>query len=142
MGLADQGIERALPVLAHEMGFLSRSLVEQLIRHVLRRLGRWVIYVIAAQVMLGIASLVVRGMMTPAGSPISITNRNSGQGFGFGGIASSDSDAVKELYLLSSPQRVRKKGLPLVGPQKLVGAAHPSRQPRRQRNESEPGGLL
>jgi serine/threonine-protein kinase len=40
MGLADQGIERALPVLAHEMGFLSRPLVEQLIRHVLRRRGR------------------------------------------------------------------------------------------------------
>ena len=33
MGLADQGIERALPVLAHEMGFLPRPLVEQLIRH-------------------------------------------------------------------------------------------------------------
>jgi serine/threonine-protein kinase len=40
MGLADRGIERALPVLAHEMGFLSRLLVEQLIRHVLRRHGR------------------------------------------------------------------------------------------------------
>jgi serine/threonine-protein kinase len=40
MGLADRGIERALPVLAHEMGFLPRPLVEQLIRHVLRRHGR------------------------------------------------------------------------------------------------------
>ena len=40
IGLADQGVERALPVLAHEMGFLSRPLVEQLIRHVLRRRGR------------------------------------------------------------------------------------------------------
>ena len=40
---------------------------------VLRRLGRWVIYVVAAQVMLGIASLVVRGMMTSAGSPAAIS---------------------------------------------------------------------
>ena len=37
-GLGDRGIQRALPVIAHEVGLLSRQLVEQLIRHVLRRL--------------------------------------------------------------------------------------------------------
>lgn len=38
MGLADRGIQRALPIIAHELDFLSRPMVEQLIRHVLRRL--------------------------------------------------------------------------------------------------------
>jgi serine/threonine-protein kinase len=38
-GLLDRGIERSLPVLSHEMDFVSRLMVEQLIRHVLRRLG-------------------------------------------------------------------------------------------------------
>jgi serine/threonine-protein kinase len=38
-GLLDRGTPRALPVLAHEMDFLSRLMVEQLIRHILRRLG-------------------------------------------------------------------------------------------------------
>lgn len=38
-GLLDRGIARALPVLSHEMDFLSRLMVEQLVRHVLRRLG-------------------------------------------------------------------------------------------------------
>jgi len=39
MGLADRGIQRAMPIIAHELDFLSRPLVEQLIRHVLRRIG-------------------------------------------------------------------------------------------------------
>ena len=39
-GMLDRGIQHALPVVAHEMDFLSRPLVEQLIRHLLRRLGR------------------------------------------------------------------------------------------------------
>jgi len=39
MGLGDRGIQRAIPIIAHELDFLSRHLVEQLIRHVLRRLG-------------------------------------------------------------------------------------------------------
>ena len=38
-GLRERGIERSLPVISHELDFLSRPLVEQLIRHVLRRLG-------------------------------------------------------------------------------------------------------
>ena len=39
MGLRDQQIRRALPVLAFELGFLERPSVEKLIRHVLRRCG-------------------------------------------------------------------------------------------------------
>ena len=39
MGLYDRGVQRALPVIAHEMDFLPRPTVEQLLRHVLRRLG-------------------------------------------------------------------------------------------------------
>jgi hypothetical protein len=77
-----------------------------------------------------------------AGVENALKTERRGQDFSLGGIASSHGDAVKALYLFSSRQRVRKKGLPLVGPQKLVGAAHPSRQPRRQHNEAEPGGLL
>jgi len=38
-GLHERGVHRAIPVIAHELGFLSRQLVEQLIRHVLRRCG-------------------------------------------------------------------------------------------------------
>ena len=37
IGLYERGIGRGLPILAHELGFLTRPLVEQLIRHVLRR---------------------------------------------------------------------------------------------------------
>ena len=39
IGLRDRGLQRALPIIAHELDFLSRALVEQLIRHVLRRVG-------------------------------------------------------------------------------------------------------
>jgi serine/threonine protein kinase len=39
MGLLDRGIRRALPVLAFELGLLERPIVEQLLRHVLRRVG-------------------------------------------------------------------------------------------------------
>jgi len=39
IGLRERGIQRALPVIAHELGFLARQVVEQLIRHVLRRTG-------------------------------------------------------------------------------------------------------
>ena len=39
LGLADRDIERALPIITHELDFLPRPVVEQLIRHVLRRLG-------------------------------------------------------------------------------------------------------
>ena len=38
-GLEDRRIHRAIPVLAHELGLISRQLVEQLIRHILRRCG-------------------------------------------------------------------------------------------------------
>ena len=38
-GLYDRGLHRAIPIVAHELGFLTRPLVEQLIRHVLRRCG-------------------------------------------------------------------------------------------------------
>ena len=38
-GLSDRGIHRAIPIVAHELGLLSRQLVEQIIRHVLRRIG-------------------------------------------------------------------------------------------------------
>jgi serine/threonine-protein kinase len=38
-GLVERDMHRAIPVVAHEVGLLSRPLVEQLIRHVLRRLG-------------------------------------------------------------------------------------------------------
>jgi eukaryotic-like serine/threonine-protein kinase len=37
-GLYDRELHRAIPVVAHELGLLDRPLVEQLIRHVLRRL--------------------------------------------------------------------------------------------------------
>lgn len=40
MGQMDRGIQHALPIIAHEMDFLSRPLVEQLIRHVLLRTKR------------------------------------------------------------------------------------------------------
>ncbi len=40
MGQLDRGIQHALPIIAHEMDFLSRPLVEQLIRHVLLRMHR------------------------------------------------------------------------------------------------------
>ncbi len=36
-GLSDRGIHRAIPIIAHELGLLRRQVVEQLIRHVLRR---------------------------------------------------------------------------------------------------------
>jgi len=39
IGLVDRGIQRAMPVIAHELDFLSRQLLEQLIRHVLLRIG-------------------------------------------------------------------------------------------------------
>jgi len=39
-GLYDRGMHHAFPVVAHELDYLSRPLVEQLIRHVLRRLSR------------------------------------------------------------------------------------------------------
>ena len=38
-GLAKRGIQRALPVIAHEIDFLPRALAEQLLRHVLKRIG-------------------------------------------------------------------------------------------------------
>jgi len=37
--LEDRSIRRAIPILAHELGLLTRQLVEQLIRHVIRRCG-------------------------------------------------------------------------------------------------------
>jgi len=37
--LEDRSIHRAIPVLAHELGLLTRQLVEQLIRHAIRRCG-------------------------------------------------------------------------------------------------------
>jgi len=39
MGLQDRGIRRALPVLVYGLGILERPLIEQLVRHVLRRAG-------------------------------------------------------------------------------------------------------
>ena len=39
MGLADRGIQRAIPIIAHELDFLARPVAEQLLRHVLRRIG-------------------------------------------------------------------------------------------------------
>ena len=39
MGLYERGVHRAIPIVAHELGFLSRQTVEQLIRHVIRRCG-------------------------------------------------------------------------------------------------------
>ena len=38
-GQRDRGIHRAIPIIAHELGLLTRPLVEQIIRHVLRRIG-------------------------------------------------------------------------------------------------------
>lgn len=37
--LEDRGMHRAVPIVAHELDLISRQLVEQLIRHVLRRCG-------------------------------------------------------------------------------------------------------
>ena len=39
-GLFDRGMHHAFPVVSHELDYLGRPLVEKLIRHVLRRLGR------------------------------------------------------------------------------------------------------
>ncbi|HRU95447.1 MAG TPA: serine/threonine-protein kinase [Anaerolineae bacterium] len=39
MGLADRGIQRALPALTFELGLLPKPVIEQLIRHVIRRVG-------------------------------------------------------------------------------------------------------
>ena len=37
MGLADRGIQRAIAIIAHELDFLSRHLVEQLVRQCQRK---------------------------------------------------------------------------------------------------------
>ena len=39
IGLCERGIQQGLPIIAHELDFLSRALVEQLVRHVLRRVS-------------------------------------------------------------------------------------------------------
>jgi len=39
MGLADRGVQRALPGLSFELGLLTKPVIEQLMRHVIRRVG-------------------------------------------------------------------------------------------------------
>ena len=39
MGLADRGAHRAIPVLCHELGLMERPVIEQVMRHMIRRCG-------------------------------------------------------------------------------------------------------